>query len=265
MNTLNPQDILEKIKKDDIRPRAKWFFVLEHAVLWIPGAIVTLVGGVAVAGMFYSGFNSGWEYREFTHDSLLNFFIDAVPFVWIISFGLFSSLIVRALRTTHSGYRLSAGRILLSSVTASILLGGLIYLADDTYKADSFIRYSVHTREKAIWDTPTQGRLLGVVEKIENKMISVKDQKGEVWSVDISQASTTTLPFVKIGEPIRIVGTTTEDDDFVACRVFPWGIGGVEVPNQKRNNKINIMPKQKVSTDCEEVLKTSKHFNRERN
>lgn len=264
MNTLNPQDILERIKKEDIKPKARWYFVLEHGALWLPGVIVTTVGGVAVAGMFYSGFNSGWEYREFTHTSLFNFFVDAVPLIWIVSFGLFSSLIVRALRTTHSGYKLSAKRILFSSILMSILLGGLIYLADDSYKADSLIRFPVREREKALWDTPTQGRLLGVVEKIENQVLSVKDPKGEVWNVDVSQLGTTTIPFVKIGEPVRIVGTTTEEDDFIACRVFPWGIGGVQVGEQKRNGKRNIMPKQNISPSCEEILKSSKHFERER-
>ncbi len=263
MNTLTPQSILDKIKKEEIKPKAKWRLAFEHTLLWIPGVVVTTIGAIAVAGTLYSLSHSGWEYREFTHDSLFTFIIDAFPLLWLLSFVLFSSLIVQALRTTHAGYKLSLKRILFGSIIVSIIIGWGIYIADDTYKADSFIRFSVHEREKVLWDMPSEGRLVGIVEAVEPSYVTMRDEEGELWNVTMPSLSTTTFPFIVIGDPIRVIGTTTEENTFTACLVFPWEIGGVHPPLPVLKNIKKYSP-IKMTPDCKVILETLKHFPRER-
>lgn len=270
MNTKISQTILHKIEKENIKPKARWYFVLEHGILWVPGILVTLLGAVAVAGIVYAVMHSGWEYNEFVYKTKVDFLIATTPFLWVISFALFNSLIVKALRTTHLGYRMSAKKIIIGSFTTSIILGCSVYVFDEKFEVDSLIRYPVHIREKGVWSSPEQGRMSGIVEKKYEKALLVRDFENRLWIVDMSGFGSTTFPFVEEGKSIRVLGTTTEnisintdvnkEYSFVACALFPWEIGGrmhKQIPPKGEFNK----PKFRLNNqnpDCESILEEMK-------
>lgn len=270
MNTKISQTILHKIEQENIKPKAKWYFVLKHAVLWIPGILVTALGAVAVAGILYAATHSGWEYNEFIYKTKLDFFIAATPFLWVISFILFNSLIIKALRTTHLGYRLSAEKIIIGSFATSIILGSSGYFFDEKFEADSLIRYPVHMREKGLWSSPEQGRISGFVEKKYEESLLVRDDRNRMWIVDMSGFGSTTFPFLEEGKSIRILGTTTEsvlnnvavnkEYSFVACAVFPWEIGGKmrgQMSPKGEFNRPKVRPNNK-NPDCKIILEEMK-------
>lgn len=270
MNKIS-QSILHKIQQENIKPKARWYFILEHIALWIPGVIVTALGALAVAGMLYAAAHSGWEYNEFIYPSKMEFLLAAAPFLWIISFIVFNSLIVKALRTTHLGYRLSVKRILLGSVTASVVIGTSGYIVDEMFKANSIIRYPVRMREEQVWSSPQKGRISGRIEKKYETSIVLRDKDNVLWSIDMSGFGSTTFPFVKEGESLRILGTSTnevtetEDEEskehsFVACAVFPWEIGE---PNRKPLIKPHPLREarnrmQNKNPDCKTLLEEMK-------
>lgn len=276
MSTDTTQTILNKIQKENIKPKARWYFVVEHAVLWIPGVLVTLLGAIAIAGILYSVVHSGWEYREFVYQSQIDFIMAAIPFIWVISFLFFNSLIVKALRTTHSGYRLSVKAILLGSVTTSIVLGAGIYASDEAFKANSVIRYQVQMREQQVLSSPEKGRLVGRVEKKYDSSVTLRDKDNTLWSVDMSGFGSTTLPFVEEGESINVIGTTTDENSkneeeedaegeshervFVACAIFPREMDSPipdkrEQPIKMRNPRIRS---QNKNPDCKTLLENIK-------
>lgn len=269
MSTHISQTILDKIEKENIKPKAKWYFVIEHAVLWVPGILVTALGAASIAGICYGIAHSGWEHRDFTYKSKMDFIVAAVPLLWIISFTLFNSLIVHALRTTKEGYKLSVTKIMLGSVGVSILVGVGIYALDEMFEINSVIRYPVHAREERLWASPSEGRITGRIEKKDAMNIVLRDKENMLWVVDISGFGTTSFPFVVEGKNVRILGTSTDeireekDSDnsskertFVACAIFPWEIGepmrrplppfkGMPLPNKRMQNK---------NPDCKIVL-----------
>lgn len=263
MNTNISQTILHKIEKENIKPKAKWYFVLEHAALWIPGVFVTAVGAASVAGICYGVAHAGWEYRDFLYRSKMDFMIAAVPILWVISFTLFNSLIVKALRTTHLGYRLSVKKIMLGSVATSVVLGAGLYIVDEQFEVNSVIRYPVRAREMQLWTSPEEGRINGRIEKKYDTSLVIRDKDNVLWTIDMSGFGSTTFPFIEEGKSLRVIGTSTdeineskEEDDsdetkehtFVACAVFPWEIGepvrkpappfmGVRPPKMRMQNK----------------------------
>lgn len=271
MSTHISQIILDKIQKEKIQPTPKWYFVAEHAVLWIPGVIVTFLGALAVAGILYSFIHSGWEYSEFVYPSQVDFLIEAMPFLWILSFILFNSVIVKALRTTHSGYRLSVKGILLGSVTASIFLGIGIYLCDEVFEANSIIRYQVQMRERQISSAIEKGRLIGLVEKKYQTSLLVRDRDNILWNVDLSLLGTSTFVFIQEGKSITIIGTTTDENSsnenndnsgedkekvFIACAIFPKE---VTAPVRSSSTQKVITHRPRVHTqsnnpDCKVLL-----------
>lgn len=225
MTTHTSDSIITTIKEKNIRPKSRIYFMVTHAALWVPGVMVTLLGAFAVAGIIFAVTHVGYEYREFVYPTEKDFVLAAIPYIWVISYIFFALLIVHALRTTHSGYRLSLPVILLSSVSVSVLLGAGIYAADSVLNVDKVVRYPVHMREQKNWNSPLQGRLAGEILSQEMEILILLDKEGNAWTVDISGLGTTTLPFIAVGKSIRIVGKNTEGYQFVACAVFPWDIG----------------------------------------
>lgn len=271
MSTHISQIILNKIEKENIKPKARWYFVAEHAALWIPGIVVTALGAVAVAGTLYSAVHSGWEYREFVYPSQIDFIVKTIPLLWITSFIFFGSLITQALRTTHSGYRLSTKNILLGSMTTSILLGFIFYSLDEVFEVNSIIRYQVQTREEEIVSSLEKGRLVGIVEKKYENIILVRDKDNVLWSVDLSLLGSSTPLFIQEGRGINVVGTTTdenkegqnnndnssEDEEkvFIACAVFRRELITSSIRTKlSPNNHTPKVRNQNNNPDCKLLL-----------
>ena len=278
MSTHISQIILDKIEKENIKPKARWYFAVEHAALWVPGILVTALGAASVAGICYGIAHSGWEHRDFTYKSKMDFMIAAVPVLWIISFALFNSLIVRALRTTKDGYKLSVTKIMLGSVGTSIVLGAFLYSVDETFEVNSVIRYPVRAREMQLWTSPKEGRINGRIEKKYEKGLVMRDKDNVLWTVDMSGFVSTTFPFIVEGKSIRIIGTSTDEVNeknedegdenkehaFVACAVFPWEIG--EPVRRPAPPFMGIKPLKMVmqnkNPDCKALLETMRNRGR---
>lgn len=272
MTTNITESILNKIEKENIKPKAKWYFALKHGALWVPGILITILGAFSVAGICFGVVHSGWEYRDFTYRNKMDFLMAAVPLLWIVLYLLFASVIVKALRGTYGGYKLSAQKILTSSMLISIVLGIFLYIYDEKMKMDRLIRYPVHAREEGLWFSPEEGRLLGKIEKLEEGSLMVRDKNNTVWEVDMSGFGSTTFPFVGEGKSIRIIGTTTDmdkDDEkiadgktFIACAVFPWELGEFHrPPTPPQGQGVRRMLKPKLinsNPDCQKVLEDMK-------
>ncbi len=265
MSTHISQIILNKIDKEHIKPRAKWYFVMKHAALWIPGVLVTGIGAVAVAGELYAIAHSGWEFRDFVYSTQTDFVLAMMPIMWIISFVFFGSLIVKALRTTHAGYRFSVKTILLVSVATSIILGVFIYATDEIFEVNSVIRYPVQVREQQVWFSPNEGRLSGIIENKIESDLKILDKDNTLWTIDMSGFGSTTFPYVAEGKSIRIIGTSTGDADiddhiFIACAVFPWDIGEFAHMSPAsstimRNKDVRILNRMRNNNpDCKIVI-----------
>lgn len=272
MSTHISQTILNKIQKENIQPKAKSYFVVEHAILWIPGVLVTFLGALAIAGILYSATHSGLEYGDFVYPSQLDFILESVPFLWILSFLLFNSIIVKAFRTTHSGYRLSVKGILLVSVTTSVVLGVCIYKLDETFEANSIIRYQVQMREAQVTSSLEKGRLVGYVEKKYGNILFVRDKENTLWNVDLSLLDSTTSNFTQEGKSINVIGTTTDEKNisengndgseennervFIACAIFPREM---KAPVRGSSTQKSIMRAPRVrgqsnNPDCKMLL-----------
>lgn len=266
MTNHTPQIILDKIKQENIKPKSKWYFIAKHAALWIPGIIVTGIGAVAVAGEIFAATHAGWEYREFIYRSDYDFILGTIPIIWVILFVAFASLIVKALRTTHSGYRFSSKNILAGSAITSIILGVCIYLLDDSLHANSIIRYPVHKREQGVWFTPSMGRLAGSIEDKTEDSLIIRDRDNVLWTIDMTGFGTSSFPFIEEGESIRIIGTSTDENIFIACAVFPWDIGEIErtSSNTSTQKRPTFNRNQNKNPDCKMILEElKKHMHRD--
>lgn len=257
-------EVLERITAGNLKPTSKWYFTVRHAALWTPGILVTVLGSFAVAGMLFSAVHAGWEYRSFTRFTLVEFLREVVPLVWIGSFALFGTLIVRSLRLTSRGYRYKTGLIMGTSFAASVILGSALFALDMTVKQNALIRFTTERSQRIIWTSPLEGRLAGVVDT-DDGFIVLTDTTGKQWVLDTSELLDGVL--LTEGASVRIVGETLGDESFLTCVVVPWDLTPIKRSPGFSRTAMRTPPSQiqNISPRCVKILDRNHAVPNERN
>ncbi|MHB1316825.1 MAG: hypothetical protein ACYCZW_03130 [Minisyncoccota bacterium] len=215
------ESIFEKIEAEHITPTSQWRFRLQHTLLWIPGTLVTTIGACAWAGMLFGWNHAGFEYQHFISPSKLEFLLETMPLIWIISFIAFTGIIVKTLQLTPKGYRFNSKKVLVLSLGISISVGTLLYIIDMNGYKNQIIRYPVEQRHKALWSHPESGHLAGLID-IQENMVILTDLNNKQWVLDTSFLPTTTT--ITDDSMSRIVGERIDDNNFLVCVILPWNL-----------------------------------------
>lgn len=231
---MNPEEfdqkLAEKIKEDKIAPKPRWHFLLKDYVVLAAGALALLIGAAAVSVMIYLLKNNGWELREETHKSVIEFFLLTLPYFWIIFLGIFVFILYYNLKHTKKGYRYPVWLIALAGVLASIILGSVFYLFGLGKKIDNILGRSaplyekVMNRQLSFWFNPKEGRLAGIIaSQVVDGNFYIVDLDGNAWQILIRGASADPhFPdFLKAGEPVNLIGQIIKDNKFRADFIRP--------------------------------------------
>lgn len=223
--------LAEKIKEEKLAPKPRWHFLLKDYVVWASGTLSLLIGAATVSVMIYLLKYNGWELREETHKSFLEFLILTLPYFWIIFSGLFIFILYYNLKHTKKGYRYPVWAIVMSGFFASLILGSIFYLfgvgqrIDNVLGARAPMYEKVMNRQIPFWFNPEEGRLAGTVSsEVENESFYLVDPAGQVWQVT-SRSSKDNLhmfDFFKIGEPVNIIGEIAGTYHFRADFIRPF-------------------------------------------
>lgn len=225
------EEVLSRITAQRVAPRSRWYFFARHAALWIPGILVTLIGSFAVAGMLFGAVHAGWNYRPYTHPTLVSFLKQAIPLLWLGAFILFGSLIVRSLRLTARGYRYATGVILTISFLASVVLGAALFALDMTMGPNRIIRFHSERMQRGIWLDPDNGRLAGMIAIAEDGAVTLVDPAGKVWNIDATELMGEAL--IEHGASVRMIGMADGSGAFIGCIAFPWEFGELPGPGRR--------------------------------
>ena len=213
------RDILQKIEDEHITPLPRWRFTLYHTLLWIPGTCVTMIGVFAWGGLLFGIEHAGWQYQPFVAPSKIELLVRTIPLLWVISFLLFATLIVKTLRMTPRGYRFDSRKVLGISILISLSLGTLLYLIDMRVYRNPIIRYPAEQQHKELWSKPAQGQLAGLV-RTEETRVYITDLNNKEWFVNTSLLSTTSL--LVDNTMVRLIGKQVDDETFLVCMIYPW-------------------------------------------
>lgn len=229
------ENILDKIEREKLFPKASWRFFLNRFLLWVPAVLSILIGSMAVSAILFDLTNAGWEYYEKTHSSFGNFFFEAIPYVWIGISVIFGFLAIKQIRNTYGGYRLNITVIVLVSVLISVVIGAVAYAQGVGAIVDRNIgeRLPFHTpaedRQIRVWGDLDSGRISGEIKQKNEKNIILETFNGETWIVDTSSVSPLSVFVIENENKIRALGYIQDEDGlkFYACEVFPWEIRGL--------------------------------------
>lgn len=227
------ESVFERIEKDQIAPTPRWQFLFHEYFIWGLWAATVLIGAVAVSVMTFVSVSARFAFYEATHESALEFFTDALPFVWALVFISMIGLAYFNIRHTKKGYRYPLWMLALSSLILSLLGGGLLHAAGMGHFIDTKISESmpmVRTwtgMEMEVWQAPENGRMVGVFTGFvgttsTEALFTAVD--GTKWTLDVSELMEKDLSLLTEGKKVRVVGMTATSSEgfFYGCGVIPW-------------------------------------------
>lgn len=227
------QTLFDRIESENVSPRSRLYFRSVECFVWALWLFSVVVGALAVAISLFVVAHSQYALYEATHDNFFTFVVDALPYLWIVTFGLMVVVAVFNLRHTKRGYRYPLSYILLSSVILSFAGGsalqffGLGYQIDHILGQRMAMYMSQEKYERMIWQAPNDGRLIGrqvYTTVAPTTTVIFEDVAGQRWRLDISELMARDLGLLETEKQVRLLGVMTNQTSptFHACGAFPW-------------------------------------------
>lgn len=237
--------IIDKIKKEDIKPLPKWRVDFKSYLYWIILASMVLIGGLFISLTMIDYLDIGPELaRNLKIRNFLFIIFRAMPFLWIILLGLSLIFGIAAFRSTKRGYRYS----ILSVLILMILLISVFGFISHISKIDQRIKNSFENRphlnklgppqEKRFFQ-PDNGIIAGRIKGVEENSFFLVNPEGE-WTVyfsdrviiksrdkeiewlinDSENIKTKNKNEIKLGKKVLVIGDKIDEENFQAKSII---------------------------------------------
>lgn len=221
------KETLQKMKRESISPKPRWYFLTKNYFFWLMFALTTILGGFAFGMiMFFTG-DLDWDIYHYLGISLSRAILMSLPYLWIAFMLFFLFITYYNFIHTRTGYRYQFILVFFISLLLSALLGLGFYQYGWTETVDRQLRTRipgygqlVHSKEKQ-WMHPERGLLTGTIEVIilENNLLLLKDTFDKEWKIDISQVRVKGMLPLTRNLRIRILGQQVSKDTFKATEI----------------------------------------------
>jgi len=223
----NSQKLLEKIQSEKIAQKPRKQFVLKNIFFWTLFAFSIVIGGLSFSVILFAFNQTDFDLLSHVPNSKIELFLGLLPFFWIISCFIFLLISIFGIRHTKTGYRYSPLLVFSSSIILSIILGTTLFLFGGAEKMERIfsetvpVYKSLEERKVSRWSRPEDGFLSGIIIE-KNETITIIDWDEKEWKVDFKNATIRGRILLKKDEEVKMVGTMSENNIFVATRIGPW-------------------------------------------
>jgi hypothetical protein len=220
--------ILDRIHKEKLQPRSRWYFVSEQWFFKLLIILETLIGAVAVTTSLFVLTDHDWFAVQYLDEGLLVHTIKTVPYLWLAIIVVVLFVTDRNIKKIGHGYRYSSRKIIAASLIASISVGTALFFAGagrylDNYFDQTIPQYrSLVSSNQDIWVYPEQGLLSGKIISIDADSFNIIDSDDQPWNVAIDPTTAIDAGALVAGKGVKILGTMTDGSHFAATNVFPW-------------------------------------------
>ena len=238
MNNIS-KNVLEKIKKDHIKPIPHWQFALLHVVVWL-GLVASIVLGSFSVGIVLSEiFGTDWDHVSRIGRDGIPGIVFVLPYIWFVTLGI--TLFLSSILAKHikKSYKFGPLIIMGGSVLVSMILGSILYATHASENFEQALRQnfapykSLQEARDGMWMAPENGMIIGLIISIDNDtMLIISDITGQAWEVDIEAAKKPRKFEPIIGNGIMAIGEVIEANLFKAEEI-----------RMRDPNKIPGMPK----------------------
>ncbi|MCK5616558.1 hypothetical protein KAR91_82615, partial [Candidatus Pacearchaeota archaeon] len=153
------KSIIDKIKKEKVKPTPKWVFLLKYSVVW--GLFVTSVifGSIAMSIIFFQYRDATGDIYNQIGDGVVEFVLLALPYFWILLMVGFLALAYYHVRHTKAGHRYNVFAIIGLSVITSLILGSALYASGFSEKLENLFQEiphyeRLHVGKRILWQRP---------------------------------------------------------------------------------------------------------------
>ena len=239
------QSILQDLETGSIKQHARWFFVVKEYGLWLIAGLTVLLGSFALAIILAALEDLPSTLYAMQQSGAAGVAV-LLPYLWMFGVLAFLALAYNRVRTTNSGYRYPVWALGVGIVFASVIGGSVVFASGFAHSADQYFaeRVPAYTKygnpQHAVWRNPQQGRLAGKIIQTGTSTYTIKDIRGEVWLVDMSQveggATLSEHTFV------RFTGERVATGTFKAAAIYTGPEGKPQRPGYiKSERKIKHM------------------------
>ena len=120
--------VFSRIQGEAISPRSKLVFQSREFAVWALWTLSIVVGAFSVAVVGFVLTHHEYALYEATHENFATFIVEALPYMWILTFGLMAAVAIFNLRHTKHGYRYPLWQVFGSSVVLSLVGGGVLHV-----------------------------------------------------------------------------------------------------------------------------------------
>lgn len=227
------QQVLEKIKNNNLKPKPKWEFLVKEYLIWALAVVSLIVGSMSFAVIIFMTTNDNWDLidrvKGFWQIMLLS-----LPYFWILVLAIFISVAYYNFRHTPKGYRYQLSSIFALSILLSIVFGAFFYqlglgkaMDEIFYRNIPFYR-DIHHKQMMIWNLPDQGLIIGEIMSVrDNGDFDMEDLSEKNWRIKIESEKTKIQPglSLSVGEMIRVFCVDKQDDECRADAIMDFARG----------------------------------------
>ena len=230
------EKIINKIKKEGVKPTSHWKFVMKDSLFWGAFAVSILIGGMAISIILNTLLNNDWDLYMQLSGGLSKFIVITLPYFWLILLGIFIVIAYLNIQNTKKAYKHSFKFIVGGVILMSFLLGLTFYNLGLASSLDKrFIQklppnfHQMMDSRLGVWQKPEEGFLVGQIQTLDGNVLRLKAFDGEIWEVGLSQELGEFLLefFSNSNEKIRVIGQLDQEKClkcFSASFIRPFGM-----------------------------------------
>ncbi|MBT3292695.1 hypothetical protein HN512_05030 [Candidatus Peregrinibacteria bacterium] len=221
--------VSKKIRKKSVRPIPSWLFVIRNDLFWALAVLSICFGGIIASLWIFLIRQEEFDlYYLVLVDSDAFIILVLLPCLWLLLMFLLIGTTIFNLKHTNKGYRFRVFPVLVATILSSLILGSFLHSTGWSYSLDLLLKQNiqpyreVRDRRVNLWINPEDGMMSGVIEKVKNDILYVRDLDGYIWEVDIAGIPRPPLELMQIGMHIRILGFSLDEEIFIAESIRPW-------------------------------------------
>lgn len=228
------KNILNKIKKEEIKPKSRWSFIVKNIVFWVVFVASLILGSLSTSIAIFNLRNNYWDLYQRVGQSLFAFTMRTIPYLWLLFLMIFIILSFYLLKKTKSGYKYNPYLVISLNILISIILGSFLYVAGLGEKMEGTIEKRMPVYQKMfyqkheMWKMPEKGLVAGVIISVENEDdFKIKALKGEIWRILAREALISDRVIIRGEERVKVIGEKIDINTIKAEEIIPFmGPGG---------------------------------------
>lgn len=228
------KNILNKIKKENIKQVPKYLFVTKNILVWLFLVISIILWALSISISFEYLINIDWElsWRIWVFKLIFMF----LPIFWVIFLVLSSFLSFYNYRHTEKWYKLTFLRILGINILFSFIVWVLFVISGfNNYvevkieeilpKYRSILVQDSQSRITQVWQNEDNWLLIWEIINTWEIEFQFKDSNDKIWNISVEEGKTDIRGniSIKVWQKIKIIWEKIDENNFYASIIKMYG------------------------------------------